>query len=312
MDYNGDRRTDLVFWNKDHFVVHLQREDGRISSTTETFTTKVVFDSDGFASLAAPMQVRRRRTDDIVAGAMTGRVLHSLQDMNGDGVADLVVFSLTGGDSDWFGQTSELWNMRFGLHVHFGARAKGGTPSLEFSKVPSAEVLAEGIPFGIEIHDFDGDGQRDVMITKIKPGIFKSIGMLIGAVLTKSVSFDMDFYRMEDGAYPEKRDRRLKLRTAAMGASGEQAALFPPVLVGDFNGDERSDLLMGWGRDELRIYVGVEGSRLFERRPEKIAVDVPGEDYVWLSDLNKDGKDDVVMHHRSADELNRVTLLIAR
>ena len=309
MDYNGDGRTDLVFWNKDHFVVHLQQEDGRISSSTETFTTKVVFDSDGFASLAAPMQVRRRRTDDIVAGAMTGRVLHSLQDMNADGVADLVVFSLKGGDSGRFGQTSELWNMRFGLHVHFGTRASGG---LEFSKEPGAEIFAEGIPFGIEIHDFNGDGQKDVMVTKIKPGIFKSIGMLIGAVLTKSVSLDMDFYRMEDGAYPEKQDRRLKLRTASMGDSGEQAALFPPVLVGDFNGDGRSDLLMGWGRDELRIYVGVEGSRLFEQRPEKIAVDVPGEDYVWLSDLNKDGKDDVVMHHRSADEPNRVTLLIAR
>ena len=188
-------------------------------------------------------------------------------------------------------------------------RASGG---LEFPIEPVAEIFAEGIPFGIEIHDFDGDGQKDVMVTKIKPGIFKSIGMLIGAVLTKSVSLDMDFYRMEDGAYPEKQDRRLKLRTASMGDSGEQAALFPPVLVGDFNGDGRSDLLMGWGRDELRIYVGVEGSRLFERRPEKIAVDVPGEDYVWLCDLNKDGKDDIIMHHRSADEPNRVTLLIAR
>ena len=309
VDYNGDGRTDLVFWNRGHFVVHLQQENGRISSTTETFTTKVVFDSDGFAALAAPMQVRGRRTDGLVEGAMTGRALHSLQDMNGDGLADLIVFSLKGGDGDRFGQTSELWNMRFGLHVHFGTRANGG---LEFSKEPAAEVLAEGIPFGIEMHDFDSDGQKDVMVTKIKPGIFKSIGMLIGAVLTKSVSLDMDFYRMEDGAYPEKRDRRLKLRTASMGESGEQAALFPPVLVGDFNGDGRSDLLMGSGRDELRIYPGVEGSRLFERRPEKIRVDVPPENYVWLSDLNKGGKDDVVMHHRSADEPHRVRLLVAR
>ena len=309
VDYDGDGSTDLVFWNKDRFVVHLQQEDGRFSSATKTFTTDVPIYSDDPVTLAAPMQVRGRRADGLVEGAMSGRVLHSLEDMNGDGVADLVVFSLKGGDSDRFGQTSRLWNMRFGLHVHFGTRAKGG---LEFSKEPGAEILAEGIPFGIQIHDFDGDGQRDVMVTKIKPGVFKSIGMLIGAVLTKSVSFDMDFYRMEDGAYPEKRDRRLKLRTASMGDSGEQAALFPPVLVGDFNGDGRSDLLMGWGRDELRIYVGVEGSRLFEQRPEKIAVDVPGEDYVWLSDLNKDGKDDVVMHHRSADEPNRVTLLIAR
>ena len=217
VDYNGDGRTDLVFWNKDHFVVHLQQEDGRISSAAETFTTEVAFDSDDPAALAAPMQVRGRRADSLVEGKMSGRVLDSLQDMNGDGIADLVVFSLKGGDSNRFGQTSEFWNMRFGLHMHLGARASGG---LEFPIEPVAEIFTEGIPFGIEIHDFDGDGQKDVMVTKIKPGIFKSIGMLIGAVLTKSVSLDMDFYRMEDGAYPEKQDRRLKLRTASMGDSG--------------------------------------------------------------------------------------------
>ena len=84
------------------------------------------------------------------------------------------------------------------------------------------------------------------------------------------------------------------------------------MLIGDFNGDGRSDLLMGWGRDELRVYAGVEGSGLFERRPQKIRVDVPGEEFAWLTDLNGDGKDDVVMHHLSADGPNRVTLLIAR
>ncbi len=309
VDYNGDGRRDLVFWSKDHFAVHLQQKDGRFDPSPETFTTEVAFDSDDPSSLAAPMQVRGRQADGLVKGAMSGRVLHSMEDMNGDEVADLVVFSLKGGDSDLFGQTSELWDMRFGLHVHFGSREPGG---LVFAIEPGAELLAEGIPFGVEIHDFDGDGLKDVMITRIKPGIFKSIGMIVGAVVTQSVSFDLDFYRMEDGAYPEKQDRRLKLRTMSMGGSGEQAAFFPPLLIGDFNGDGRSDLLMGWGRDELRVYAGVEGSGLFERRPQKIRVDVPGEEFAWLTDLGGDGKDDVVMHHISADGPNRVTLLVAR
>ncbi len=309
VDYNGDGRRDLVFWSKDHFAVHLQQKDGRFDPSPETFTTEVAFDSDDPSSLAAPMQVRGRQADGLVKGAMSGRVLHSMEDMNGDEVADLVVFSLKGGDSDLFGQTSELWDMRFGLHVHFGSREPGG---LVFAIEPGAELLAEGIPFGVEIHDFDGDGLKDVMITRIKPGIFKSIGMIVGAVVTQSVSFDLDFYRMEDGAYPEKQDRRLKLRTMSMGGSGEQAALFPPLLIGDFNGDGRSDLLMGWGRDELRIHAGAKGPGLFERRPQKIRVDVPGEEFAWLTDLNRDGKDDVVMHHLSADRPNRVTLLVAR
>ena len=309
VDYNGDGRRDLVFWSGDHFAVHLQDKDGRFDPSPETFTTEVAFDSDDPASLAAPMQVRGRRADGLVKGAMSGKVLHSIEDMNGDEVADLVVFSLKGGDSDRFGQTSELWGMRFGLHVHFGVREPDG---LAFATEPGAELFAEGIPFGVEIHDFDGDGLKDVMITKIKPGIFKSVGMIVGAVLTRSVSFDLDFYRMEEGAYPEKQDLRLKLRIISMGESGERAAIFPPVLIGDFNGDGRSDLMMGRGRDELRVYAGVGGPGLFERRPRTIMVEVPGEDYAWLTDLNKDGKDDVVLHHRSEDEPNRVTLLIAR
>lgn len=77
MDYNQDGRSDLVFWNEDHFEVHHQDERGLFAPVAETFTTEVAFDSDELSSLAT--------------GDMTGRVLHSLTDLNGDGVADLLI-----------------------------------------------------------------------------------------------------------------------------------------------------------------------------------------------------------------------------
>ena len=86
MDYNRDGRTDLVFWNEDHFEVHYQDERGLFFPEAETFTTDVAFDSDDLASLAAPHGIRRRRFDHNPTGALTGRVLHSLTDLNGDGV----------------------------------------------------------------------------------------------------------------------------------------------------------------------------------------------------------------------------------
>ena len=52
MDYNQDGRSDLVFWNEDHFEVHLQDERGLFASEPETFTTDVAFDSDDLSSLA--------------------------------------------------------------------------------------------------------------------------------------------------------------------------------------------------------------------------------------------------------------------
>ena len=36
------------------------------------------------------------------------------------------------------------------------------------------------------------------------------------------------------------------------------------------------------------------------------------EEYTWLVDLNEDGKQDLLIHHLSTDELHRVTVLIAR
>ena len=36
------------------------------------------------------------------------------------------------------------------------------------------------------------------------------------------------------------------------------------------------------------------------------------EKYTWLVDLNKDGKQDILMHHPSTTEPHRMTMLIAR
>ena len=105
MDYNRDGLSDLVFWNEDHFEVHLQDEHGLFAPAAKTFTTDVAFDSDDLSSLAT--------------GDMTGRVLHSLSDMNGDGAADLVVFLLEG---------RSISSKRSAFDVHFGTpTADGGT-----------------------------------------------------------------------------------------------------------------------------------------------------------------------------------------
>ena len=39
MDYNQDGRNDLVFWNEDHFDVHLQDECGQFDPVPKQFGT---------------------------------------------------------------------------------------------------------------------------------------------------------------------------------------------------------------------------------------------------------------------------------
>jgi len=301
MDYDRDGRSDLVFWNDDHFAVHLQNAQGLFASVATTFTTDVAFDSDELAALAAPHGVRRRRKDHQPTGALTGRVLHTLTDMNGDGVTDLGIFSLDGGS---------LWHMHSTYEVHFGMPTPNGGTT--FTSDVGTALHVDGIPFGMAQHDFDYDGQVDMMFTTIKPRIFKAIGMIIGAVLTGSVSLDLASYRMEGGIYPDTPNAIRKLKSYPSDET-EGKTVFSSVLVGDVNGDRRLDLLVQQGSKELHLFIGVPGPDLFARRHQKLTVAMPKhEEYIWLVDLNKNRKQDILMHHPSTTEPHRVTLLVAR
>ena len=302
IDYDQDGRTDLVFWNDDHFVVHLQDEGGLFpAKASTTFTTEIRFASDDPAFLAAPQEVRRRRRDHQLTGATTGRVLQSLTDMNGDGVADLVVFSL---------EIRSMWSVHFAQEVHFGAPTPdGGTV---FSPDVGTAIQSDGLPFGLGPHDFDHDGPVDMMSTTMKFGVFRFVGMVGRAMATRSVRMHLEFYRMEGGAYPDRPNATRKIKGHAPGVSGEKGIFHPSVLIGDVNGDSRSDLLVQKGPEELRVYLGVAGPELFARRPQEVTVAMPNEEYTWLVDLNKDGKQDILMHHPSTTEAHRVTMLVAR
>ena len=150
VDYDGDGRGDLVFWNGDRFAVHLQDERGLFDPAVRTFAPGVEFDSDDLSSLAY--------------GDMTGRVVHSLTDLNGDGVADLVVFSLEG---------RNMSARRSAFEVHFGARTPGG--GTVFAPEAGARIESDGgIQLGMDRHDFDGDGRVGLMFTTIETRFLES------------------------------------------------------------------------------------------------------------------------------------------
>ena len=335
MDYNRDGRSDLVFWNEDHFEVHHQDGRGLFTPEAKTFTTDVAFDSDDLSSLA---------TRDI-----TEKVLHSLTDLNGDGVADLVAFSLEG---------RSISGKQSAYEVHFGAPTPdGGTV---FARGVDTAIQSDGsIQLGMDRHDFDRDGQVDMMFTTIKVGFLKNnLYTRFRGSMGGEIKLDLEFYRMEGGLYPDQPNATHRINLQYPGAhrgpgwvplelalrggkhesrntqEGYLRAFNSPLLIGDVTGDGRSDLLLAFDRrslpglrfhpdDLFKVYVGVPGPDLFSRLPEDVAVPMPDHgEYAWLVDLNKDGKQDILLHHPSCcrgdmhreatTEPPRVTMLIAR
>ena len=327
VDYDRDGRTDLVFWDEDHFKVHLQDEGGVFASKARTFTTDVAFDSDRLSSL--------------ITADMTGKVLHSLADLNGDGVADLVVFKLSGKD---------ISNKHSRYEVHFGASTPDG--GIAFSRdVDMSFQSDESIQLGMDRHDFNRDGQVDLMITTIhteclKGSLWKSIKGFMG----DDIGLGLEFCQMEEGRYPDTPNTTrsialdgvpshrepgwVPLGVVLRGATHERRktqkgyprAFNATLCIGDVTGDGRSDLLIADHPRIMVVFVGVPGPEIFARQAQRVAVALPNdEEYTRLVDLNNDGVQDILMHHpftlRDAHgapklppgtEPHRVTMLIAR
>ena len=309
IDQDLDGRSDLVFWNGDHFEVHHQDELGRFDPVARIFTTDVPFESEGAYSRAFDYSDAGLLSLLFGCGEKTQRtVLHSLRDLNGDRVADLVTLTLTG---------RSLTRQRSVYRVHLGAPTPEG---VAFARQASSSIRARGRAGGMQpwgyayqwFEDFDGDRQVDVLFGDVAVGIGGMVGTLVG----NSVPVDLELYRGDGGIYPERSPIRRKIRRFAPFA-GLGNIFFPTVRLGDVNGDGRMDLLVGRSPKELQLFLGVPGPHLLAQRPQKIAVAIPyDERNTWLVDLDRDGRQEVLMHHAPTEHAphqpHRLTALIAR
>ena len=70
------------------------------------------------------------------------------------------------------------------------------------------------------------------------------------------------------------------------------------LLLGDFNGDGRSDMLRSSHPRGFGLASGLSEGEMFSTEFEWTNMNIPNdEEYSWLVDINRDGKLDVLMHH---------------
>jgi hypothetical protein len=198
-------------------------------------------------------------------------------------------------------------------------------------------------------HDFDRDGQVDLMFTTIEVKFLRNnLYRKFQGFMGGSVNLYAEFFRMERGRYAARPNatRRIGLQhpgqhrgpgwvpldLALRGGRHEDRitrerhrnSFNRPILLGDVTGDGRSDLLLGLDKrsipglrhhpdDLFRVYVGVPGPDLFSPQYEDVVVPVPTDDeYARLADLDKDGRQDILLHYPSTTDPSRLTILISR
>lgn len=299
VDFNQDAKIDLVYWDKDHFNVHLGSEEGFFSSKSDTFTTTVTFDTDNPYALSK--------------GNMTGRALYSLTDVNGDGLMDMILFSLKG---------KRIASKKSAFEVHYGVSSTG--QNVAFNKTPDVTFQSDShIMFQMKPFDLDGNNYPDLMVLSVdrynlSGSMWKSLKGLFG----EDIRLRLEFYRGSkkgfskhpvwaqtidlDGPPSHREAGHVPLEIILRGATHaqrKQQKMWPrafnaTLLIGDFNGDGLSDMLRSSHPRGFGVAPGVAEKGLFSTQFAWMKMNIPNdEEYTWLVDINRDGKQDVLMHH---------------
>jgi hypothetical protein len=226
--------------------------------------------------------------------------LIAAQDLNGDGLMDLVFTKVRSGDSDFNARTRVL--------VHYG-KPTGSVPGLNFGTDPDQIYDSEGftLPFLVDVN---GDRRPDLVLVNVEVSFWTAIRALIA----RSVGAEAGFYFMAEGRqYPRQPDATAKF---SVKFSLGRAAPQPIALFGDFNGDGLPDLLLSEDKDRLGIHWGRPKAVWNDSADETIQDKVPNRsERVRVVDLNSDGSDDLIFSYsrddiRQMPEVNHTVMVL--
>ncbi|MEO6953250.1 MAG: FG-GAP-like repeat-containing protein [Polyangia bacterium] len=234
-----------------------------------------------------------RRDFAVRTAAEAARVVQSasitVDDFDGDGIADLVVAKVVG---------KGITSAQTTNYLYLGRRGGG------YGDSPDQTLKSDG--FGgsdIEPMDLTGDKRPDLIVPTVTMGVWSVIRMLTTKMVV--VKFQVYPFGAQHRFVESPTVRELKFKFSLSGDSDVPAV----EMHGDYNGDKRPDLAFGSGDSELGIYPGIDAESIVTKEPiEKVKVDTRGR--LIAIDLDDKGKDDIILYYPSTTSLRKNIMVL--
>ena len=278
-DVNFDGLNDIVTWRGDEFHIYTQQPGNRFAAEPQRLPLNL-----GILSEAQALALDSDR-GAVDQSKLTTRRIWSVSDFNSDGIPDILTEATL---------SKGVFDKRSEFRLHLGRRDAN---ELGFDATEDGLLDSKGQQFGLVEIDIDGDGRKDLVVHKVN----MSFGKVIGALLSGSVSMQIQFYKMtDDGRFPERANYEAKTKVKFSVTSGQID--IPVVLVADFDGDGLQDLVIGNQKGQLELYRGEATPQLFTKNALETDVLLPRNgELVQSDDINGDGAADLAIRYSVAD-----------
>jgi len=293
-DFNLDKRQDIAWISKGNINYFSQNLEDKFSHQDKKLPlAEAIYGLNWW-------EIRESDGESPDQSNLTHRVVEQIKDVNGDGLADVIVR---------YTQSSGVLDKTNNYEFYFGYTNKND--QLAFPKTPNTVIQAEGTLTGLKIIDVNGDNKFEVLLSSFE----LSLSNIIGALLAGGIDQNVLLFALNDGdSYEDDAliSKEVELNfSLSSGQSGQ-----PIVLLSDVNGDELQDLILSSGEEKLSIFLGNSSSGLFNRKASKHKMLLPKDGALFEHhDINHDGKEDFIMRYGRLDDesmANKVTILMVK
>lgn len=277
MDFDG--HDDIIKVGEGELEIYPQHQDGKFESYPR-------FQSVSQAISGLDWWDRRDAYGEALDQSdLVYRKVEALQDIDGDGLVDMVVR---------YTKSSGVLDRVNDYEIYLGVK---GDKGVSFGKQPQSVIRGDGTLTGFELVDIDLDGRSEVLVSGFDIGL----SQIIGALVSGSIDQDVHLFTMDDKRrFAAKPNMSKSVELSFSLTSGQSGA--PVVKLADIDGDKRQDLLLSDGDTELDLFLGSAKGAPFDRKESlKLTLPIDG-DMLSSEDLNLDGKADLLIKYGRQDK----------